>query len=189
MYKIVGKRVFLRQIEHNDFLTFLMLKQDKFINKYMYWPDKSDDEVNTEFNNLLQEINKNDTEKITYDYFVCLVNTNEIIGFVSIKTIFKNEYGGLGDIGYFLRESYCHHGYAKESINLLINNAFNSFGFHKLSAFPFTENKNSITFLERNYFNKEAVLEQEAYINNEWKNVSIYSVYKNTWQNSNYQNA
>lgn len=116
------------------------------------------------------------------------ISTDEMIA-VELKSNHKmigNIYCGKRDfnsieIGYVFNKAYWGKGYAKESCNAIITQAFNN-GTHRIFAECDPQNPNSWKLLESLGFSREAHLKQNVYFwtdnNNNpiWKDTYIYSL-------------
>ena len=102
------------------------------------------------------------------------------------KKLIGNVYLGKRDfdsleIGYVFNRKYWGHGYAKESCNALIAEAFSK-GIHRIFAECDSNNPNSWKLLEALGFVREAHLKQNVYFwrdeNNNpiWKDTYIYAI-------------
>ena len=88
----------------------------------------------------------------------------------------KREFEAL-EIGYVLNRNYWGHGYAAESCNALIQQAFSN-GIHRIYAECDPRNKSSWKLLERLGFQREAHLRKNVYF---WKDENGKAIWKDTY--------
>lgn len=90
----------------------------------------------------------------------------------------KNEFGGHGEIGYFLLPTYWGKGYATEIGQLLIEIGFSHVGLHRICASCNIENKNSERIMKKIGMKKEGQIRQVRLKNGTWHDELRYSILK-----------
>ena len=102
-----------------------------------------------------------------------LKNSHKMIGNVYMG---KREFEAL-EIGYVFNRNYCGHGYAVESCNALIQQAFSN-GTHRIYAECDPNNMSSWKLLETLGFQHEAHLRKNVYF---WKDENGKAIWKDTY--------
>ncbi|MDF1876170.1 GNAT family N-acetyltransferase, partial [Sulfurimonas sp. SAG-AH-194-I05] len=105
-------------------------------------------------------------------FAICDNKTDNHIGNIKIGPI--NRIHRKADISFFIgNKDYWSKGYAKESIELILEYAFNILNLHKLCAGVYEDNIGSKKTLENNGFIVEGIKKDECYIDSKWTNVYI----------------
>ena len=98
---------------------------------------------------------------------------------------------GIFDIDWFNRKAYLglmigepeywNQSIGTEATHLLVEYAFNELNLNKLHAIIFSPNKGSIRCAEKNGFILEATLKDDIFIDGEYKDSYIYTLFKKDW--------
>lgn len=114
-------------------------------------------------------------QRISNDEFIAveLKSNHKMIGNVYLG---KRDFNSL-EIGYVFNESYWNQGFARESCEKLIENAFNH-GIHRIFAECDPNNHASWKLLEKMGFVKEGHLKQNIYF---WTNKNNQPIWKDTF--------
>lgn len=75
-------------------------------------------------------------------------------------------------------------GYGKEAGHLLLNHAFDHFGFHRVSVGVVGFNKNAIRFWKNLGFKKEGVKRDEYFCDNKYSDFVLMSILENEFRKS-----
>lgn len=102
---------------------------------------------------------------------ICLLNTNECVGTIDLFD-FEPTHSRVG-IGILVFENYRNNGYAKQSIELVKDYAFNKLLLNQLYCNISESNKASLTLFENCGFEKIGIKKQ-------WNRVAIHS-YEDEW--------
>lgn len=113
--------------------------------------------------------------RISSDEFVAveLKSSHKMIGNVYLG---KRDFNSL-EIGYVFNEDYWKQGYARESCENLIEEAFSN-GVHRIFAECDPQNPNSWSLLEKLGFHREACLKQNVYF---WTDDDNQPIWKDTY--------
>ncbi|TFF92838.1 MAG: N-acetyltransferase [Promethearchaeota archaeon] len=94
-----------------------------------------------------------------------------------------------GDIGLGIGEpKYWNQGIASEAVSLLLKYGFKELNLNKITANVFSPNIGSWKCAERVGMKREAKLSKHAYIDGEYVDDYIYSIFKNEWLNQKNKN-
>ncbi len=116
-------------------------------------------------------------EKGTHQYASVVLKSNkEIIGILMIFNYDK--ISNQAEIGYVFNKEYWNMGYGTETLEVIIDFAFNSLKIHKLVAKVVEGNIGSCRILEKNNFMLEGKLRDHFYIENKYYNGLLYGIIK-----------
>ena len=79
------------------------------------------------------------------------------------------------EIGYWLREALQGRGVMTRACRVLVNLAFDSFGFNRIEIRAATDNRRSSALAERLGFVREGVLREAAWLNDHYIDLIVYS--------------
>lgn len=96
------------------------------------------------------------------------------IGNISFWTVSK--LGKIAEIGYWVRSDETSRGVCTESVGLLLEEMFNSLGYHKIVLRIAVGNDASDRVAEKLGFTKEGVLREELLIRGNWVDHSLWSL-------------
>ena len=158
------ERLILRRYIEEDLQDLFEYLSDKEVVKYEPYKPLTHDETKE---NLKWRIG---TEEMIA---VELKNSRKMIGNVYMG---KREFEAL-EIGYVFNRNYWGHGYAVESCNALIQQAFSN-GTHRIYAECDPNNVSSWKLLETLGFQREAHLRKNVYF---WKDENGKAIWKDTY--------
>lgn len=123
----------------------------------------------------MEEAKENLESRIASDEMIAveLKSTGKMIGNVYLG---KCDCNSL-ELGYVFNEDYWNMGYARESCEKLIENAFEH-GIHRISAYCDPKNPNSWELLEKLGFTREGFLQKNVYF---WKDGHDQPLWKDTY--------
>ncbi len=172
-----GDRIVFRKWKERDFALFQRIFTNEQVMRYAFLDCfESEEELKLYF----KEVRYNTTLKSpkAYEYAVFLKSDDTFIGFADIEIYKKNEYGGHGEIGYFLLPEYWGKGYATEIAKLLLEVGFSHIGLHRLCASCNIQNKNSEHIMKKIGMKKEGQIRQVRFKNGAWYDELRYSILK-----------
>ena len=115
---------------------------------------------------------ENTLKQIRYDYeIICVVDGS------LDRTYEKARQVSSAKVKIFSYEENHGKGYGSEALNLLIDYAFNNLNLHKVTLKVVDYNKQAIKLYEKKGFVKEGILKENILQNNEYLDVSIYSIF------------
>jgi len=92
-----------------------------------------------------------------YKWIIELKSTGEAIGSIAITVNNRDE---IGDLGYCVGERFQSHGYMTEAVGKILEFAFNTVGFNKITASYTPDNVASGRVMMKNHFIYEGRLRQ-----------------------------
>lgn len=111
-------------------------------------------------------------------FFVFSNENNRLIGGISLGNI-RRGVVQTGEIGYWCGEKYSGHGFMHESLELMIDFAFQQLKLHRLLAASIPTNKRSIALLEKCGFVREGLMRSYVKIHGQWQDHYLYSLLEN----------
>lgn len=176
-----SERLYLREIEEDDFDLFYSLYSNDKVMKYTYLDKFGSKE---EFRSYFEEVIKNNLSKnkrAVYTYVVFLLDDN-FAGIAEIEINYKNNHGGIGEIGYYILPDYWGNGYGPEIAKLLLEIGFWDIKLHRLYGRCNVNNIASQKVMEKIGMTKEGELRKVRFKDNEWVNEYMYGILLEEWK-------
>ena len=173
---LTGDRVVLKPPALADYNAWSDIRAQ---NKYFltpYEPQWSDDALTREF--FIRRLKRQDQERDAGRGAYFLLHdktTHQIIGGLNLNNI---QMGAArhATLGYWLGEEYQGQGYMSETINLMIDFAFNTLKLKRLNAACLTDNTRSIHMLMRLGFEEEGLAKAYLQINGRWQDHRLFGL-------------
>lgn len=172
MANLIGKNISLRALEPED-IDFLFLTE----NNELFWEVSSTQVPFSKYllkqyiNNAHQDI----YEAKQYRFIIC--NTENVpVGMIDLFD-FNPQHNRVG-IGILLLPQYENKGYATETLELVIDYAFQYLNIHQLYANITSENKKSIALFEKLNFKLVGTKKDWIYTNKQYKDELLYQLIK-----------
>lgn len=168
MNMIVGKRVQLREIEEEDLETIVMWRNDPEILKWLFsYLPLSMSKQRMWYKTYVED----DAQQI----FVIEVEKTAV-GTVGLDHIdYRNQ---RAELGILIDKNWQKKGIGRETLNLLIEFAWNEMNLRKIKALVLAENAAAVKLYKSCGFVEEGVLKEEVYKNGEFKNVIVMALHK-----------
>lgn len=114
-------------------------------------------------------------EERAWDYSIRMIeDPKRHVGNISFWTVSK--LGKIAEIGYWVRSHQTSRGICTEAVDLLLEEAFNSLGYHKVVLRIAVGNDASDRVAEKLGFTREGVLREELLIRGNWVDHSLWSL-------------
>ncbi len=174
MAVLLGKNISLRPLETED-LDFLLSTE----NNESFWEISN---TQTPYSrHILQKYIENAHQDIyeakQYRFVICDVE-NIAVGMIDLFD-FNPQHKRVG-IGILVLPNFQHKGYGKESLELVIDYAFNYLNVHQIFANITSDNFKSISLFEKFNFKRAGIKKDWIYSNSNYKNEILYQLIKNT---------
>lgn len=167
--KMIGEKIYFKPLEKTDAQKLFEYASDKDVKKYIGWPlMNSLEETEVFIDKLL------DNEKAKTHIYASVMSkeTDELIGTVMI---FNFDYEARhAEVGYVFNKSHWGKGYCTEAVAMLDYFAFNSLKLRKLHARVTDANIGSVKVLEKNEYEKEGLLKDYYFIDDEYYDLILY---------------
>jgi aminoglycoside 6'-N-acetyltransferase len=86
------------------------------------------------------------------------------------------------DIGFTISSDHQGHGYATETVRLLLTYLFTAQGKHRITACCDPQNAASVALLERLAMRREGHLRESTWAKGEWTDDLVYALLHDEWQ-------
>jgi ribosomal-protein-serine acetyltransferase len=114
-------------------------------------------------------------EERAWDYSIRMLgDPKRHLGNISFWTVSK--LGKIAEIGYWVRSTVTGRGVCTEAVDLVLEEAFNSLGYHKVVLRIAVGNDASDRVAEKLGFTREGVLREELLIRGNWVDHSLWSL-------------
>jgi ribosomal-protein-alanine N-acetyltransferase len=166
---------------HTNRLDLIEIRQGHLRDLFKLFGDKRV----TQYYNLVAFANEKDAQKLI-DWFsirfaekagirwgIALKGNSNIIGTVGFNNFTKNH---RANIGYDLQADYWRKGYATEALKAVISFGFNELQVNRIEAEVMQGNTASEKLLARLRFTKEGILRQWMYWNDQYYDMSMFSL-------------
>jgi ribosomal-protein-alanine N-acetyltransferase len=176
------ERLLLREYTSEDFPLFKSIYSDEEIMRYaLVEAYKTENAVRSYFNKVLSDYTKTENRH-AYEFAVIEKSSGQYLGSADIDIEIKNQYGGFGEIGYFLLTPHWGKGYAIEIAAALVRFCFEELGFHKVCASCNALNTASENVMKKLGMTKEGVLRKRRYKDNAWQDDVRYGILSEEWK-------
>ena len=163
---IKGISVYLRAIKDEDMESIYMSCQEE---EFLYMTGTRKSFTLDEIIKSYKQFSKDPTR---YDFAICLVDTNEIIGDLSILDIDQDNKKAGFRISLHSRKTL-NKGYGTEATQLAQKFTFEELKLNRLELEVFSHNIRGIKAYEKAGFKKEGTLRQSLYMNNKYSDEII----------------
>ena len=148
---LTTERLTLRQLSIDDTQNIFDLRSDTEINKYL---DREPSKTIEDAINFINKVNDNNKKNNSIYWVITLTKTQTFVGTICLFD-FSNEKSSC-EIGYELMTKFQRQGIMKEAAEKVIDYAFQTLHFQKITAFTHNDNQNSTKLLTKFNFIKEA---------------------------------
>lgn len=158
---IKGTFVYLRSIKDEDMESIYMSCQEE---EFLYMTGTRKTFTLDEIIKSYKQFSKDPTR---YDFAICLVDTDEIIGDLSIVDIDQDNKKAGFRISLHSRNTL-NKGYGTEATQLALKFTFEELKLNRLELEVFSHNVRGIKAYEKAGFKKEGILRQSLYMNDKY---------------------
>lgn len=168
-----GERVTLHPVEEDDlpFLQSCVNHPRVRQNISAHRPKTSDDE-----RRWREAVGESDDEAL----LVCA--DGDPVGNVGLHDV--DGAFGTAELGYFVHPDRWGNGYATDAVGQVVAYAFGELRLHKVFARCFETNDGSRRVLEKNGFQREGVLREEAFVDDEYVDMYRYGLLAEEWRSA-----
>lgn len=167
---LIGNKIVLREIEEDDLRFIVEWRNDPQILKGLF------SYLHLSISKQKRWYEQYIIDKTRQIFIIELKKDSKPIGTAGLTDIdYKNQ---KAEIGILIDKSFQNSGYGFESLNLLLDFAFNEMNLRKTTAKAFQDNEPAINLYEKIGFVKEGLLEKEIFKAGEYKNIVIMAKFK-----------
>lgn len=173
--KYATKRLNLRPLTVKDFKAWCEAEARAFppLNEWDRKPTPKRKLTYSFFKDRVQRHQLAAKEDRVYVWTIFLKETGEILGWIDIATLVRENYQ-IANFGYFIFNHQRGHGYVTEAARALVKAAFRDLKFHRLEAITDLHNKASIRTAKRIGFVREGVKKNYYFQNGRWEDQMVF---------------
>ena len=171
------KRLVLRRIEDSDCEDIFEYSADSDVTKYLTWQPHATPGETREYIAALQK--RYDSGKF-FDWGVVYKGDGRLVGTCGFTSININQ--NTCEVGYVLSKKYWGMGLIPESLECIMDFAFNYFGFDKIEARFLDGNVNSQKVMQKAGMVFEKTDRNVLHIKGEYRTVHTYSITKTEFE-------
>lgn len=172
--ELFTKRLVLRKMQPSDATALFKIWSDPAVAAFMNISAFTNESQAIEMINLFNELAET---KQAIRYSVFDLTSKEIIGSCGFNAI--DAQNARAEIGYDIAKAYWGNGYAPESIQALLDEAFMNLGLNRIEAKVEPANINSMKVLQKLKFTFEGTLRQYEKVKGNFVDIHMYSLLKN----------
>ncbi|MEX2159205.1 MAG: GNAT family protein [Dehalococcoidia bacterium] len=176
--RIETERLVLRDFVVGDWTEVFAYQRDPRYLQYYPWTDRSEDEVQSFVQMLLDYQHVEPRRK--FQLAITLPDSGKLIGNCGLRRKDNNE--TEADIGYELSPDYWGNGYATEGARTMVDFGFRDFGLHRISSWCNADNVRSARVLERVGLRQEGRQRETDFFKGRWWDTLLYAILRDEWQ-------
>ena len=167
----------IRKLAIEDAIGMLEWMHDKDIQKFFRknMKDKSLDDVYS-FINAFSDIDKSLKLYHEIHFAICDINTNEYYGTISLKNI--DDYSDNAEIAIVTRKKCRGMNVGFESMNLVLDYAFNFLKLNKVYLNVLADNNSAVSLYKRCGFQQEGYMKNQVRIGDKYKDLMWFGLQK-----------
>jgi len=175
-YRLTGPRVYIRPPNVWDRKQWVALRaesKDFLVPWEPYWP--ADATTKSAFKRRLKQQRRDWQLGRNYGFYIFDNQTNQLLGGITMGNV---RYGVVqgANIGYWIGAPYVRQGYMAETIQLILEFAFQHLNLHRIEAACLAHNEASRKLLIKSGFQEEGVAREYLCINSRWQDHVTYSI-------------
>ncbi|MDO8740057.1 MAG: GNAT family N-acetyltransferase [Candidatus Woesearchaeota archaeon] len=174
--KIIGKRIYLRQLKKSDAKQLVKICHDRSIHRStrVPYPYRLKDALA-----FLKRTSARRKHRSEIVFGIISKETKELMGTVSF--VRTNNRDNKTEIGYLIGKNYRNKGYVSEAVRLLLDFGFRKMKFHKIYINCAKENKASKRVIEKVGCKEEALLKEDIFVGGKYHDCYIHSILRKDW--------
>jgi len=172
--EVVGKRIYLRFLEHADREELLTLnRRSKRLHRGLVSPPTRTDE----FNAMLSRCGRPDSCCL----LICRLADEAIVGSINLSQIFHGAFQSAY-LGYYIGEEFAGQGFTSEAVQLVVKYAFETLKLHRLEANIQPSNHHSIAIVKRAGFVREGFSRRYLKVCGRWRDHERWAIIVEDWK-------
>jgi RimJ/RimL family protein N-acetyltransferase len=172
------ERLLLRPFTDADLDWFHDLQSREDVTRYLLWGPQSRQETRAMLDRIKPLISF-DTEGHGIRLAAVLPQTGVAVGDISLRE--RSRKHRQGEIGFVIHPDHQGQGYATEAAAALMEVGFRQLGLHRIVGSADARNIGSVRVMEHLGMRREAHLQQNEFIKNEWSDEVIYAILATDW--------
>ena len=144
-----------------------------------YWSDKPIENLDAAVEYLNKDL-ESDAQGHSMCWAVTFPGEDRMIGKCILFQF--DQANHRAEIGYILNRDYWRQGLMQQSLEAVINFAFDTLKLHRIEADIDTENASSLGLLEKLGFKREGLFRERWFVYDEWQDSLMLGLLKQDWQ-------
>ncbi|MGZ6214028.1 MAG: GNAT family N-acetyltransferase [Candidatus Limnocylindria bacterium] len=175
---IRGERVWLRPTEPADIISDSAYAGDAEVGHFLGAKTPMSKAAAERFS--IEILNQNQQDQTSYGYAICLLDTDQSIGTVFLRSVDK--VNGSGIVGIFITDRrYLGKGYGTDALNALVDLGFGELRLERIELEVFDYNARAIRSYEKSGFQTDAVQRHSRFHRGTFHDVQIMSILRDDW--------
>ncbi len=137
------------------------------------WP--SDATTPAAFRRRLKKFSADWRDGATYAFLIFRREDEALVGGITLSNV-RRGVAQSGSVGYWMGKSYARNGHMAESIQLLLDFAFDTLGLHRVEAACLPSNEPSRSLLLKSGFIQEGFARRYLRINGKWQDHVSFAI-------------
>jgi [ribosomal protein S5]-alanine N-acetyltransferase len=172
--KIIAEQILLRYVTHDDCGKMLELNKSSLeFYKSLVNPLLDAESFKLYVDRNLEEANE--------CFIICRKDDNKIVGAINLSQIFRKAFQNAY-LGYSLGVNFTGKGYMSETVELILQHAFENLQLHRIEANVQPHNLASIKVLQRCGFTKEGFSRKYLKIDDVWCDHERWAIILEDWR-------
>jgi ribosomal-protein-alanine N-acetyltransferase len=171
------RRLILRRIEAGDCADMHEYSSDSDVTEYLTWNPHADMKETRDY---ISDVLKRYADGKFFDWGLVFKGDGRFVGTCGFTSINLNR--NTCEVGYVLSKKYWGMGLVPESLECIMDFAFNYFGFDKVEARFFDGNTKSKKVMLKMGMTFEKTDKNPWYVKGEYKTVHTYSISRGTFE-------
>ncbi len=171
-------RLYLRPLELSDEDALFVYQSDPETVRYIPWPVRTRDDVRAALQKYAGRTRMTETGDSVLHAIVDKAS-GTVIGQMNLSI--ASSVDRHGEFGYVVTRAYAGRGVATEASAALLDYAFETLAFHRVTARIDTRNAASAAVVDKLGFRREAELRESEWFKGEWTSVWIYAMLASEW--------
>lgn len=172
---IESQRLTLQRFSRRDATTLDEAIRESLADLNQWLPWARMDYTSSDTTAFIRESTQAWKEERAWDYSIRITeDPRRHVGNISFWTVSK--LGKIAEIGYWVRSGETRQGICTEAVGLLLDEVFDSLGYHKIVLRIAVGNDASDRVAEKLGFTREGVLREELLIRGNWVDHSLWSL-------------
>lgn len=174
--RLLADRVYLRMPHQTDWQEWARLRRESRSFLVPWEPAWSPDALSrSAFRRRLRQQKLGWREDDCYSFLIFERNTDQLVGGVSLSNV-RRGVSQAGSLGYWMAQTHAGRGYMTESVQRVVQFAFNDLRLHRVEAACLPNNEASRAVLEKCGFQQEGLAAGYLRINGRWQDHLLFAV-------------
>jgi ribosomal-protein-alanine N-acetyltransferase len=172
--EIVGKQIYLRQLEQSDLqeLTSLNRRSKRLHRGFVSPPTRPD-----QFNATLERSRRGESCCLV----ICHLDDDAIVGSINLNQIYRGPFQSAY-LGYYVGAEFAGRGFISEAVQLTLRYAFEKLRLHRLEANIQPTNRKSIAIVRDADFVREGFSKRYLKICGRWRDHERWAIIAEDWR-------